>query len=146
MACRSKAALQRNVIRAELFVILAKPFNPRLNPMECLRVARALLLSTILLTASAQTPQPIPIETALPPFQFLQKPGPFPVGLRVVNQYDPSRKSPVLAGDHSKPAKSDKGRPLQTLIWYPALPSGIKSMKVGDYVALADNRDFFRRA
>jgi hypothetical protein len=129
-----------------LFVILAKPFNPRLNPMECLRVARALLLSTILLTASAQTPQPIPIETALPPFQFLQKPGPYPVGLRVVNQYDPSRKSPVLAGDRSKPAESDKGRPLQTLIWYPALPSGIKSMKVGDYVALADNRDFFRRA
>jgi hypothetical protein len=26
------------------------------------------------LTTSAQTPQPIPIETALPPFQFLQKP------------------------------------------------------------------------
>jgi len=32
--------------------------------MECLRVATALLLSTIPLTASAQTPQPIPIETA----------------------------------------------------------------------------------
>ena len=111
--------------------------------MECLRVARALLLSTISLTASAQTPQPIPIETALPPFQFLQKPGPYPVGLRVVNQYDPSRKSPVLAGGHSKPAESDKGRPLQTLIWYPALPSGIKSVKVGDYVALADTEISF---
>ncbi|MGB2671539.1 MAG: hypothetical protein WAO11_12545, partial [Candidatus Acidiferrum sp.] len=111
--------------------------------VECLRVAGALLLSTIPLTASAQTPQPIPIETALPPFQFLQKPGPYPVGLRVVNQYDPSRKSPVLAGYHSKPAESDKGRPLQTLIWYPALPSGIKSMKVGDYVALADTEISF---
>lgn len=32
--------------------------------MECLRVATALLLSTIPTTASAQTPQPIPIETA----------------------------------------------------------------------------------
>jgi len=126
-----------------LFDILAKPFNPRWNPMECLRVARALLLSTIPLTALAQTPQPIPIETALAPFQFLQKPGPYPVGLKVVNQYDPSRKSPVLAGDHSKPAESDKGRPLQTLIWYPALPSGIKSMKVGDYVALADTEISF---
>jgi hypothetical protein len=41
LACRSKAALQRN-----------------------LRVARALLLSTLPLAASAQTPQPIPIETA----------------------------------------------------------------------------------
>ena len=111
--------------------------------MECLRVARALLLSTIPLTAWAQTPRPIPIETALPPFQFLQKPGPNPVGLRVVNQYDPSRKSPVLAGDHSKPAESDKDRPLQTLIWYPALPSGAKSMKVGDYVTLADTEISF---
>lgn len=111
--------------------------------MECLRLARALLLSTIPLTASAQTPQPIPIEAAFPPFQFLQKPGPYPVGLSVVNQYDPSRKSPVLAGDHSKPVESDKGRPLQTLIWYPSLPSGIKSMKVGDYVALADTEISF---
>jgi hypothetical protein len=32
--------------------------------MECLRVAAALLLSTIPTTASAQTPQPIPIEMA----------------------------------------------------------------------------------
>jgi len=30
------------------------------------------------------------------PFQFLQKPGPYPVGLKVVNQYDPSRKFPRL--------------------------------------------------
>ena len=29
------------------------------------------------------------------PFQFLQKPGPYPVGLKVVNQYDPSRKFPA---------------------------------------------------
>ncbi|HEX3820042.1 MAG TPA: hypothetical protein VHW45_06905 [Candidatus Sulfotelmatobacter sp.] len=114
-----------------------------MNPMGCLRVARALLLSTIPFAASAQTPQPIPIETALPRFQFLQKPGPYPVGLRLVNQYDPSRKSPVLAVDHFKAAKSDKGRPLQTLIWYPALPSGIKSMNVGDYVALADTEISF---
>lgn len=111
--------------------------------MECLRVARALLLSTIPLAAAAQAPPPIPIETARPPFQFLQKPGPYPVGLRVVNQYDPSRKSPVLAEDHSKPAGSDKGRPLQTLIWYPALPNGSKPMKVGDYVALADTEISF---
>ena len=33
--------------------------------------------------------------------------------------------------------------PLQTLIWYPALPSGTKSMKVGDYVTLADTEISF---
>ena len=111
--------------------------------MKCLRVTGALLLSTIPLTASAQTSHAIPIETAFSPFQFLQKPGPYPVGLRVVNQYDPSRKFSVLAGDHSKPAESDKGRPLQTLFWYPALPSGIKSMQVRDYVVLADTEISF---
>jgi hypothetical protein len=111
--------------------------------MECLRVAMTLLLCPIPLTASAQTPRPIPIETALPPFQFLQKPGPYPVGLRVVNQYDPSRKSPVLAGDHTKPTESDRGRPLQTLIWYPALQSSSKPMTVGEYAVLADTEIHF---
>jgi len=99
---------ERNVMRAELFVILAKPFIQRWNPMECLRVARALLLSTIPLTASAQTPPPIPIETTLPPFQFLQKPGPYPVGLRLVNQYDLSRKSPSWLGTIPNQRKATK--------------------------------------
>jgi dienelactone hydrolase len=80
---------------------------------------------------------------SVPPFQFLQKAGPYSVGLRVVDQYDPSRKSLVVAADHPNRLESDKGRPLQTLIWYPALPSGIKPMTVGDYVALADTEISF---
>jgi hypothetical protein len=37
-----------------------------------------------------------------PPFQFRQKPGPYRVGLKVVNQYDPSRKFPatLIAPEH----------------------------------------------
>jgi hypothetical protein len=38
--------------------------NRETDPVECLRVATALLLSTIPLAASAQTPGTIPIETA----------------------------------------------------------------------------------
>jgi len=75
------------------------------------------------------------------PFQFLQNAGPYPVGLKVVNQYDPSRKFPLT--DHPEAHGRPGSRPLQTLIWYPALPSGIKSMKVGDYVALADTEISF---
>src|SRR5208282_3729107 len=75
------------------------------------------------------------------PFQFLQNAGPYPVGLKVVNQYDPSRKFPLT--DHPEAHGRPGSRPLQTLIWYPALPSGIKSMKVGDYVALADTKNSF---
>jgi hypothetical protein len=77
-----------------------------------------------------------------PPFQFLQKPGPYPVGLKVVNQYDPSRKFPATPDRPEAPARQGS-RPLQTLIWYPALPSGIKPMTVGDYVALADTEIYF---
>src|SRR6516225_2198402 len=72
-----------------------------------------------------------------PPFQFLQKPGPYPVGLKVVNQYDSSRKFPATPDRPEAPALQ-ASRPLQTLIWYPALQSRSKPMTVGDYVALAD--------
>lgn len=77
-----------------------------------------------------------------PPFQFLQKPGPYPVGLKVVNQYDQSRAFPVAPDRPTAPVRQG-GRPLQTLIWYPALPTGSKSMTVGDYVALADTEISF---
>jgi hypothetical protein len=77
-----------------------------------------------------------------PPFQFLQKPGPYSVGLKVVNQYDPSRKFPVTPDRPEAPARQGS-RPLQTLIWYPALQSSSKTMTVGDYVALADTEISF---
>jgi hypothetical protein len=77
-----------------------------------------------------------------PPFQFLQKPGPYPVGLKVVNQYDPSRKFP--ATPNRPEAHGQQGsRPLQTLIWYPALQSSSKPMTVEDYVELADREIHF---
>lgn len=66
-----------------------------------------------------------------PPFQFLQKPGPNPVGLKVVNQYDPSRKFPATPDRPEAPA-GQGSRPLQTLIWYPARQSRSKPMTVGD--------------
>src|SRR5215471_16085124 len=76
-----------------------------------------------------------------PPFQFLQKPGPYPVGLKVVNQYDPSRKFPATPDRPEAPGQGS--RPLQTLIWYPALQSRSKPMTVGDYVVLADTEIHF---
>jgi hypothetical protein len=77
-----------------------------------------------------------------PPFQFLQKPGPYPVGLKVVNQYDPSRKFPATP-DRPEAATRQGSRPLQTLIWYPALQSSSKPMRVEDYVELADREIHF---
>ena len=77
-----------------------------------------------------------------PRFQFLQKPGPYPVGLKVVNQYDPSRKFPATP-DRPEAHGRQGSRPLQTLIWYPALQSSSKPMTVEDYVELADREIHF---
>jgi len=77
-----------------------------------------------------------------PSFQFLRKPGTYPVGLKVVNQYDPSRKFPATS-DRPEAHGRQESRPLQTLIWYPALPSSSKPMTVEDYVELADREIHF---
>jgi dienelactone hydrolase len=77
------------------------------------------------------------------PFQFLQQPGPYSVGVKVVDQHDRTRPYPVAATDTSKPSAAENARPLQTLIWYPALPSAGKPMTVGDYVRLADTEIHF---
>jgi pimeloyl-ACP methyl ester carboxylesterase len=71
-------------------------------------------------------------------FQFLQKPGPYPVGLKVVDQFDRSRVYPASPRNLSKISVGDGARPLQTLIWYPSLRSTAKPMTVGEYAHLAD--------
>jgi hypothetical protein len=66
-------------------------------------------------------------------FTFLQTPGPFPVGLKVVDQYDRPRAFPA----------SPNGRPMQTVVWYPSLKSAGERMTVADYVKLADEETNF---
>jgi pimeloyl-ACP methyl ester carboxylesterase len=76
-------------------------------------------------------------------FQFLQKPGPYPVGLKVVDQYDRSRAYPASSKKLAKSSVGDDARPLQTLIWYPSMRSTGKPMTVGDYTELADTEMHF---
>lgn len=76
-------------------------------------------------------------------FQFLQKPGPYSVGLNVVDQYDPTRAYPTSSKHLSKSSVVDDARPLQTLIWYPSVRGTAESMTVGDYVELADTEIHF---
>jgi len=76
-------------------------------------------------------------------FQFLQKPGPYPIGLKVVDQYDRFHAYPSSPKNLSKPSVGDDARPLQTLIWYPSLRSIGKPMTVGDYARLADTEIHF---
>lgn len=64
-------------------------------------------------------------------FSFEQPFGKYAVGFRVVEQYDRSRSFPTeTVAQNSSP---NPGRPLQTLIWYPAIAGETQPMKVGDF-------------
>ena len=69
-------------------------------------------------------------------FQFAAKPGPYPVGLKVVEQYDYSRTYRSATDELGKPDAGERARPIQTLVWYPSQKTGAKPMTAGDYVDL----------
>ena len=77
-------------------------------------------------------------------FRFLQKPGPYQVGLKVVEQYDRTRTYAASAQGMLRSSLGEDARPLQTLIWYPSLRSPANPMTVGDYVRLADTEIHFK--
>ena len=87
-------------------------------------IAFFVAICALLTAAHAQVP---------PLFHFTEKPGPHPVGLKVVEQYDYSRIYRSKIDDLGKPYQGERARPLQTLIWYPAKKSSAKAMTVGDY-------------
>ena len=96
---------------------------------------RALLAAIALTPATAQaTPQ---FE-----FRFNEKPGPYPVGLRVVERNDISRSFEIPGAESGKPIREGQ-RPLQTLEWYPAEASGRKQMTLGDYADLIKTETSF---
>lgn len=74
----------------------------------------------------------------VPPFQFrfTENPGPYSVGLKVVEQYDRSRDFHLSDGSGGTPTTPQGPRPLQTLVWYPSDVSGGPKMTIGDYAAL----------
>jgi dienelactone hydrolase len=66
--------------------------------------------------------------------------GPYPVGMRVVQQYDHARGMEQAVNAVGELARRAGSRPVQTLLWYPAKAGGM-SMKAIDYelTALSDN-------
>jgi dienelactone hydrolase len=69
-------------------------------------------------------------------FQFTEKPGPYPVGLKVVQQYDYSRTWHGTVDELGQPYTGERARPLQTLIWYPADKAKGETMTMRDYAML----------
>jgi dienelactone hydrolase len=76
-------------------------------------------------------------------FKFAAGYGPYDVGFKVVQQYDHSRS--YRAGVDAVTGEADRasqGRPIQTLIWYPAASPGRK-LVYSDYIHVSGSEDRF---
>ncbi len=77
-------------------------------------------------------------------FARLNPPGPHPVGLRVVEQYDQSR---GYLGDTNpftgEATSGERARPIQTLIWYPAEAESGRAITAAEYLRLGGTSDVF---
>ncbi len=87
-------------------------------------------LSTVLLSLMAPAQSPYK-------FKFGPSPGPYTVGLRVVLQRDETRAYVERFDELGKPNTGDRGRPIQTVIWYPAKKTSAPTVTDGDYLALS---------
>jgi dienelactone hydrolase len=92
-----------------------------------LRSIFPLALALVATVAQAQSPTL---------FRFTEKPGPYAVGLKIVQQYDYSRTYRSAIDDLGKPYLGERARPLQTLVWYPAVKTSASPMTVRDYADL----------
>lgn len=72
----------------------------------------------------------------VPASNFGQPTGSYKVGFRAVQQIDAARAYAGKYDDLGKPLPSERGRPIQTLIWYPA-ESGGRAMTFDDYLILS---------
>jgi dienelactone hydrolase len=76
-------------------------------------------------------------------FEFTQKPGPYAVGLKIVEQYDRSRSFRSASPLPANATATEGPRPLQTLVWYPATKSTRATMTFGEYGALVKTETSF---
>lgn len=76
-------------------------------------------------------------------FRFRATPGPYAVGLRVVEQYDRSRTFHAATDALGRPYAGERARPVQTLVWYPAQKTAQPPMPYGDYVKLFETETSF---
>ena len=77
-------------------------------------------------------------------FTRLNPPGPHPVGLQVVEQYDQARGYRGATDPYTgKATTGERARPIQTLVWYPAGAGDERPMTAGDYLGLGGTADEF---
>jgi dienelactone hydrolase/predicted negative regulator of RcsB-dependent stress response len=118
------------------------PQEEQIRAMRSRLLAVAFLLIAFVAAVHAQS-APV-VASGDQRFHFTEKPGPDAVGLKIVEQFDFSRTYRSVTDEMGKPYQGERGRPLQTLIWYPAQKSSGKPMTVGDYGDLLATETNFR--
>src|SRR5260370_2760422 len=68
---------------------------------------------------------------------FSLEPGTYAVGFRAIDLVDESRTYFASVTTLGEPTKRDRGRPLQTSVWYPARRSTAAPMRYEDYMLLS---------
>ena len=78
-------------------------------------------------------------------FHFRAAPGPHAVGVNVVQQYDRSRLYKTAVDPYTgEPARGERARPLQAIVWYPA-DAGGRRQTFRDYLETGPTEDDFAR-
>lgn len=90
-----------------------------------------LLRPFLILFAVAGTAQAAVAASGSP--GIIPEAGPHGVGLRIVQQYDYSRVLEAPVDAFGKAGTTAPGRPIQTLVWYPARRTNATPMQVADY-------------
>lgn len=107
--------------------------------MEATVIRKALILCGFSAAISCSTA----LAEDAPHFHFTEPAGAYTVGLKVVEQYDTSRTWGPAVDILGKPVQGERARPLQTLIWYPAVKSSTAPMTVSDYFKLLETETSF---
>jgi dienelactone hydrolase len=85
-----------------------------------------------------------PLTGQISHFSFPNEFGPRTVGFRTILQYDYSRTYRTTVDVTGKPYRGELARPIETLIWYPAVKSAAaKPLKYGDYFSLFGTEEYF---
>lgn len=69
-------------------------------------------------------------------FTFSNVPGAHGVGVRYVKQYDRTRSFTPDRGMLAAMLSKNRGRPLQTVMWYPTEKSGRQGIRYDEYLQL----------
>lgn len=113
----------------------------RFQRMRRRRAAVAVLSAIVGVYAPATFGAPDGVNT----FKFMERPGPYAVGVRVIEQFDRSRTYGYATDDLGRTNQREAARPMQTIVWYPAERSADPPMTVRDYAMLAMTEEGFRR-